>query len=379
MSDRADATGALPSDVARPRLRLALAMLSLVPDGMGGSETYARNLAIGLAARSDVSVEVLLPGNAVGFTEGGRERPVASVVARSSSFGRLRAIGNAWLSSRRLQRRLADIEVMHYPFTVAVPRPSPRQAEVITVHDVQHRDLPELFPAAERLFRRVAYEMPARRADLVITISEFARERIVRHLQIPSEHIRVVPLGVDAEAFTPNLGARERFLLYPARAWPHKNHHRLFEAMRIVRETEPDLRLVLTGGNLDALGTVPDWVERLGVLPVEELHDLYRRAAAVVFPSLYEGFGLPPLEAMASGCPVAASTAGAIPEVCGDAAVLFDPLDAVDIARGIREAIARGAELTGRGLQHVTRYSWDACVDGHVDAYRAALRLARRP
>ena len=94
---------------------------------------------------------------------------------------------------------------------------------------------------------------------------------------------------------------------------------------------------------------------------------------ALVFPSLYEGFGLPPLEAMASGCPVAASSAGSIPEVCGDAAVLFDPEDPEAIAAGVLEALSRADELTRRGLEHVQELSWDRCIDGHVDAYRAAI------
>lgn len=375
MSQRVNATRAL-RDGTRNGVRVILPMLSLVPDGMGGSETYARRLAAGLRARSDVSAAVLLPANAGEFVEGERIT-VGSVVARPSNAGRLLAIVNGWLASWRLRRVMRGADVVHFPFTVPVPRPGSGPAEVITVHDVQHRDLPHLFSRLEKIFRRYAYERSARRADLVITISEFARERISRHLGIPSERIRVVPLGVDVEAFTPNLGGRERFLLYPARAWPHKNHERLFEAVRILRRTEPDVRLVLTGGNLDALGPVPEWVDRRGVVPLEELHELYRRASALVFPSLYEGFGLPPLEAMASGCPVAASNVGAIPEVCGDAAVLFDPDDPDDIARGVREAIARGPELAERGIRHVADRSWEACVDGHVDAYREAVRIAR--
>lgn len=353
-------------------------MLSLVPDGMGGSETYARRLAAGLTARRDVRVQLLLPRNAAGFGDGAPEQLARAVVARSSTLGRLRAIGTAWLSSPWLQRRFRSADVVHYPFTVAVPRPSSRHTEVITVHDVQHHDLPQLFSRAERVFRTFAYDIPAKRADLVITISEFARDRIIHHLGIDPQRIRVVPLGVDFEMYTPNFDERERFLLYPARGWAHKNHARLLEAMQIVRQSAPDLKLVLTGGNLESLGTLPDWVERRGVVSTAELHELYRRATALVFPSLYEGFGLPPLEAMASGCPVAAARAGSIPEVCGEAAVLFDPLDPSDIARGIREAMARSGELTRLGVAHAADFSWDHCVDGHLAAYRAARLLHDR-
>ena len=131
-------------------------------------------------------------------------------------------------------------------------------------------------------------------------------------------------------------------MLYPARGWKHKNHARLIDAMRLVRSRHPEMRLVLTGGGLDALGELPDWVDRRGLVSDEELRDLYRRAGVLAFPSLYEGFGLPPLEAMASGCPVAASDAGSLPEVVGRYAVLFDPLSPESIAGGIEEAMADG-------------------------------------
>ena len=181
-------------------------------------------------------------------------------------------------------------------------------------------------------------------------------------------------IRVDPTVFTPYLGPRQPFLLYPARGWAHKNHARLIEAVRLLRADEPGLRLVLTGGGLEALGPLPDWVDVRGQVPLTELHELYRQATCLVFPSLYEGFGLPPLEAMASGCPVAASTAGALPEVCGDAAVLFDAEDPVAIAAGVREALERHDELVGRGLQQATRFPWSACAAAHEDAYLAAAR-----
>src|SRR5205823_2212382 len=139
--------------------------------------------------------------------------------------------------------------------------------------------------------------------------------------------------------FTPNGRAREPFLLYPANWWPHKNHERLLEAFAAVRRERPEVRLVLTGS--DHPGGLPQGVSSLGRVSDERLADLYRSAAALVFPSLYEGFGLPPLEALACGCPVAVSRAGALPEVCGDAAVYFDPTAVEDIARGIADVLER--------------------------------------
>jgi len=238
----------------------------------------------------------------------------------------------------------------------------------------QHRDLPELFPRVERLFRRVAYEATARHADAVITISEFTKGRIVELLGIPAERIHVSHLGVDTSRFRPNTGEREDFVFFPARAWPHKNHARLFEAMRLLRADGHDLRLVLTGGDLDRLGELPEFVEWRGHVAPEELAELYRRAAVLAFPSLYEGFGLPPIEAMASGCPVAAADAGSLPEICGDAAVYVDPLDPRSIADGIVEAIARREELAPLGIARAAEFDWESCRAEHLEVLRSVAR-----
>ena len=183
--------------------------------------------------------------------------------------------------------------------------------------------------------------------------------------------MHAIHLGVDHDLFTPDPAVdREPFLLYPARPWPHKNHARLLEAFRLVREARPDLRLVLTGAGHDP--AQPDGVECRGAVSTAELVSLYQRASALVFPSLYEGFGLPPVEAMACGCPVAASSAGSLPEVVGDAAVLFDPHDPASIAAGALEALARADDLRARGLAHAARFTWEATARAHDRVYEAA-------
>jgi glycosyltransferase involved in cell wall biosynthesis len=358
--------------VERRPLRVALSMLTLVPGAMGGSETYARELVRGLAHSTEIAATGFVARVGAGFCQGIAEQVAPSVTGGASTVDRLRTLAQAAISRRRLQDATADFDVVHFPFTAPVPLPRNGTPMLQTLHDVQHLDLPHLFSRAELLYRTRYYEGAARNAAAVITVSEFAKQQIVTHLGLDPERIFVAHLGVDRRAFAPNLGERQPFVFYPARGWAHKNHTRLLEAVALLRETRPGLRLVLTGGGLDSLGPVPEWVDVRGIVPFDELRMLYQDASALVFPSLYEGFGLPPLEAMASGCPVAASTAGSLPETCGDAAVLFNPNDPVDIARATDEAISRRTELQQLGLARASQFSWSACVEVHEHAYRFA-------
>jgi glycosyltransferase involved in cell wall biosynthesis len=134
---------------------------------------------------------------------------------------------------------------------------------------------------------------------------------------------------------------------------------------------------VLTGGDLERLPQLPEGVDVMGSVAPEELASLYRRAACLVFPSLYEGFGLPVLEAMASGCPVAASNRGAIPQVCGDAAVLFDPEDVYAIANGVRDTLGHADELRERGIARAATFTGEESARRHEAVYRQVASGAR--
>ncbi len=360
--------GARPG--ASAPLRVALSVLTMYPGAMGGGETYARELAKQLARQPDIDVTVYVPSNAAGWSHEAPETVVAKVHSGTGSKARIRGMLSAFGHARRARALMSGSEVVYFPFTVPVPRPSRHQAFVLMIFDVQHLDLPELFTPAERAFRRLTYDRPARRADAVITISEFTKARIVHHLGIDPDRIHVAHLGAEREQFTPNFGPRGDFLFYPARAWPHKNHARLFEAFALLRQHRPELRLVLTGGDLARLGELPPGVDWRGHVSGTELSGLYRSAAAVVFPSLYEGFGLPPLEAMASGCPVASSNAGSLPEICGDAAEMFDPTDPQAIADAVDRALANEADLGRRGVARAAEFSWERCGREHADVFR---------
>jgi glycosyltransferase involved in cell wall biosynthesis len=257
------------------------------------------------------------------------------------------------------------------------------------VLDIQHEVFPEFFSRAELAYRRRVYGWTVRKSRIVITISEHAREALVERLGLDPGRVRAIHLAVDHERFTPGAGRvageaddarpedrvacgapggrpREPFLLYPANRWRHKNHERLLASFALVRRERPELRLVLTGAGHERL-SLPEGVESRGHVSPAELVGLYRTAAALVYPSLYEGFGIPCIEAMACGCPVAVSRAASLPEVCGDAAVYFDPLSTESIAQGIRDVLDHPP---AGGTEQAARYTWERCADEHDAVYR---------
>jgi glycosyltransferase involved in cell wall biosynthesis len=348
---------------------VGIALLTLVPGALGGTETYTRELLRALARDGSLDYQVLLPPVAPSAGEGLPAQVAGSYRSAQTIPERLLAMAEAATRPQRLREPLQDCDVVHYPLTIRIPRGL--EPSVVTLHDLQHLDLPHLFPRSERLFRRAAWEPSLRGATRIITGSAFVRDRAVDRLGLDPDTIRVVPFGVDHATFTPGGAEREPYVIYPARAWPHKNHARLFEAFQLLRSERPELRLVLTGGG--TFDTVPDGVDVRGLVSHDELVSLLRRASALVFPSLYEGFGQPTLEAMACGCPVACSDVAALPETVGGAARLFDPTDADAIANGIRDVLDRPEHWRALGLTRAAQFSWDTTARGTEAVYRELL------
>ena len=345
---------------------VGIALLTLVPGELGGSETATRGLLRGLAGAGTLDYRVFVPPVAPEAGEGLPTELVPEYRRAHSIPERFTAMALAAARPGPLRRHLEGAKVVHYPLTIAIP--PARVPTVVTLYDVQHLDLPEMFPRAERAFRALAYHRSARSAARVVVSSEFVRGRAIERLGLDGDRIRVIPFGIDHSRLAPGTELREPFLLYPARNWPHKNHERLFHAFALLRRVRPDLRLVLTGGGHS--GTPPKGVEVHGHVTPEELVSLYRRASALVFPSLYEGFGQPPLEAMACGCPVACSDAASLPEVCGDAARYFDPKDTDQMADAVLDVLAEPEEWRRRGLERAAQFTWERTARAHEDVYR---------
>ena len=354
----------------RSRVVIALSLLTLVPGQLGGTETYVRELTKALAANGELEYVAVVPPVARGGANGLPEEVATEYRTARTLPQRFASMGLAAVRPGPLRRRLDAADVVHYPLTI--PLPQTRKPYLLTLQDVLHLDRPELFPKWEAALRKVAYDRPTRRAPLVLVPTRFTAERIEHHLGVPEERMRVIPHGIDHDRLTQGAGEREPFLLYPARPWPHKNHDRLLVAFALLRRERPELRLVLTGGGHDRRA-YPEGVEVRGLVPDDELVSLYRRASALVFPSLYEGFAFPPLEAMACGCPVAAADSGSVAEVCGDGARLFDPTDPDAIAAAVDEVLRDPAPWVERGLARAGRFRWAEAARGHEAAYRELL------
>ncbi len=299
-----------------------------------GTARHVRGLVGALRGRPGLDLELL--------SFGGPGRP--SSVVRDA----------AWypLGLRRRSRAL-ELDLLHCttfrgPSRAGVPT-------VLTVHDLAILRSPEAFPRWHRLYGSAGLRQVLRAADAVIAVSQFTRDEVVALVDVAPERVRVVPNGVDPVFTGEGEVAEGDYVLAVATLEPRKNLVRTVEAARLAGT---ELRVVGARGwgGVEADG----W---MGELPDPELAALYRGARCVVYASLYEGFGLPVLEAMACGAPVVTSRGTAMEEVAGGAAVLVDPLDAASIAAGIADAVARRDELVPAGLARASEFSWGRSAD----------------
>jgi glycosyltransferase involved in cell wall biosynthesis len=350
---------------------IGISLLTLVPGLSGGSETYARELCRALDRVGELRYRVYVPTIAADAADGLPSSVVASYRASRQMPGRIAAMSLAALHPGRVRHELEldQLHAIHFPLSVMLPRVD-RPPAVTSVLDLLHEEHPEFFGRGERAYRKVVYGWAIRRSRIVITISEHARSTLIERYGLPPDRVRAIPLAVDHERFTPPSDdmPRSEFILYPARPWGHKNHARLYAAFARLRASRPNLRLVLTGEG--DFGSFPEGVEARGHVTGDDLVALYRSAAALVFPSLYEGFGMPVLEAMACGCPVACSSSTSLPEVAGDAARLFDPRDVDDIAAAVDDVLTDPDPWIVRGLERAKLFTWDACARAHDAIYR---------
>jgi glycosyltransferase involved in cell wall biosynthesis len=281
------------------------------------------------------------------------------------------------ISLPRLLRRLRPALVhCQHSLPLGAPRPA-----VLTVHDLSFERDPSVMGARDRLIFRTVVPRSARRAARVLAVSELTKRDLIDIYGIPEEKIVVTPNGVDP-AFRPEGPSPdgEPYALFVGALQPRKDAAVAIEALALIGDGAP--RLVVVGQDKGGRAEAERSAERNGLaariefrghVPQEELATLYRGAACLVFPSRYEGFGLPVLEAMASGTPVVATTVGALPEVAGGAAILVEDRNPVALAGGIERALADRERLVPAGLERARQFTWAETARRTLQVYRELL------
>ena len=324
-------------------MRVAMDVSPLVQT-RAGTARYLESLMRELRARDDVTLTTRAFGRS--------DR--ASTLARD-------AVWYPFLLGRE-----DDADVLHCP-TYRGPMRS-RVPLVVTVHDLAIFRHPEAFNRWTRAYSPRAVPRVLAAAQRVIAVSEFTRQELIELLRVPDEKIRVVPNAVGDEFTNVGEAAEGDYVLAVGTLEPRKNLARLVEA---ARRTKRELRVVGARGwgGVEVGGNGVRW---LGEVSDKQLARLYRGAACVAYPSLYEGFGIPVLEAMACGAPVVTTRGTAMEEVADGAAVLVDARDPAEIAAGIERAATDRDELVARGLERASQFRWDAVAAATVQVYREA-------
>jgi glycosyltransferase involved in cell wall biosynthesis len=375
-------------------MRIGLNLLFMIPNVVGGTETYARGLLEGFRRlRPNHEFVIFLnresskwiPDDGPGFR---------IVVCPLNAVSRSRRFAYEHLLLRREVRK-HGIDLLHslgYTSPVFLACPT-----VVTVPDLNFRAFGNLMPLARRLMLSMAVKQAVVRTDKVITISEFSRQEILRAYQVAPEKVVVTHLAVESHALESELNAaptivsglkwmKEPYMVAFSSTYPNKNLPRLLEAFsEAKRQNKIAQRLVLIGhpyASEDWSPVVRDLVERreviwAGYLEREQVFRILKHADFLVFPSFYEGFGLPVLEAMAVDLPIVCSKAASLPEVAGDAAIYFDPFSVADITEKI-VSVANDAslrsDLRARGAENLKRFSWEKTARETVAVYDELLQ-----
>jgi glycosyltransferase involved in cell wall biosynthesis len=353
-----------------------LALIRVLFDGhqlgrrQTGNETYVRELLSEVRNISELDLIVAVE----------RDLTPPSYLGPPIRLRRVPRNGVGRLGAMAILARQLDVDLVHAIYFLP---PASGRPTVVSIHDISFELFPEFFSRAALLRNRSLIRLSARSATRVVTISETSRRDILERYSVSEERVVVIPCGVSsafqpAQGWAPYSGGRPLRVLAVGTLEPRKNLLRLLEAIRLVHRQVPiSLRVVGPNGyqasRIRARIAEEVQTEVTGWVSEADLAMEYRRADVFAYPSVYEGFGLPVLEAMATGTPVVASTGGAIPEIAGEAALLVDPLD-VD---GLAEALGRIASdpllasaLRSRGLARASGFTWEKSARAHAELYR---------
>lgn len=295
-----------------------------------------------------------------------------------------RAGGHLW-EQTELPLHTAGVPLVNFCNTA----PLMKSEQVLTIHDAAVYGAPEAYSFAFRSWYRLLFNTLGRRLRAVITVSEFSKSELLRYCPIPAERLHVIYSGREHALATPadesiltEHHLRDRpYLLAVSSLSPHKNFQGIVAALEQLDRDSTDFDVAIAGGanpNVFSQDSQPlsDRVKYAGYVNDGQLRALYENARGFIYPSFYEGFGLPPLEAMSCGCPVIVSKAASLPEVCGEAALYCNPHDVADIAAKMRQLMQDESlrqTLAQKGLERAEQFNWEACTKATYQVIRDAL------
>ncbi len=366
----------------------------------GGIETYVKGFLAALRGVPHKHSLVLWCGSRSNGPAVRRLAPPGSVVIAPDLMGRLldRLGRLGWASPFTIEALVGPVDVFHGP-NYFLPAQRGQAALLITVHDLSALRYPDWHPARRTFMHRMALRQTARAVNHVITDTEAIRAEVMEYLGVPPERVTAIHLAVapgfrlrrdpELKLFLDRWGLLPgEYLLFAGAIEPRKNLIRLLEAISFLQQRRPDVPPLILAGPpgwrnqeiYNRVAAAGPGVRYVGYLAGEELAALMAGCAVFVMPSLYEGFGLPVLEAMTCGVPVVTSRGGALEEVAGDAAILVDPLDIDEIAAGIEKVLddtALREAMVEKGLARAAQFSWERTARETLRIYEQAIESKR--